>query len=71
MSKLQNTSSKEICSIIEKQGYAFVRQKGSHLIFKNKENKLMVIPNHKILKIGTIRHILKALKIPKDDLKKL
>jgi predicted RNA binding protein YcfA (HicA-like mRNA interferase family) len=71
MSKLQNTSSKEICSIIEKQGYIFVRQKGSHLVFKNKENKIMVIPNHKILKIGTIHQILKALKISKEDLKKL
>lgn len=62
MSKLQNTSSKEIRSIIEKHGYFFVRQKGSHLVFKNAENKIIVMPNHKVLKIGTAHHILKALK---------
>lgn len=71
MSKLQNISAKEICEIIEKQGYKLLRQKGSHLIFKNAENKIVVIPNHKILKIGTTLQILKAIGLSKDYFKKL
>lgn len=71
MSKIQNTSFQEMRSIIEKRGYVFIRQKGSHLVFKNLENKILVIPNHKTLKIGTISQILKTLKISKDKLKKL
>lgn len=71
MSKLQNTSSKCICEIIEKQSYKLIRQKGSHLIFKNTENKIIVIPNHKILKIGTIHQILKTLNISREEFERL
>jgi len=72
MYKLQNLSSKELIIIIKKQGYVFLRQKGSHLVFKNHlENKILVVPNHKILKIGTTLQILKTIGLNKEDLEKL
>jgi len=54
MPKLPVVSSAKVIKVSSKFGYEFVRQKGSHLILKNKNGKMMVIPNHKILKRGTL-----------------
>lgn len=67
MPKISNISAKEMIKIAEKQGFTFCRQKGSHIILK-KEDKMLVIPNHKKLKIGTTLQIIKIIDITKEDL---
>lgn len=71
MPKLPVVSATKVLSVASKLGYEFVRQKGSHIIMKNKEEKLLVIPNHKALKKGTLLQIIKALGITKEQFMKL
>lgn len=51
-------------------GFEIKRQNGSHLILKKGE-KLLVIPQHKSLKKGTLLQILKVLEISKEELAKM
>ena len=58
MPKTPALKPKEIIRLIEKAGFVFIRQKGSHKIYK-RENILIVVPYHaKDLKRGTQAHIL-------------
>ena len=71
MPKLPTVSATKVIRVASKLGYEFVRQTGSHLILKNKEEQLLVIPNHKALKKGTLLQIIKALEITKEEFRKL
>ena len=59
MPKIPSLSHKEIIPLIERQGFVFLRQKGSHKIFR-RDGQNIVIPCHgKQLKRGLIAKILK------------
>lgn len=60
MSKYNMTPSKLI-KLLRQHGFVFVRQSGSHAIFKNdQKNKKVVVPIHsKDIPKGTLRGILK------------
>jgi predicted RNA binding protein YcfA (HicA-like mRNA interferase family) len=59
MPKLPALKPKEVIKVLEKAGFSFVRQKGSHRIYV-KGNVGITIPYHnKDLKKGTLRHIIK------------
>ena len=54
--------------------YKMVRQNGSHVLFKNNEGKIIVIPNHKgkNIKEGLAHKIItKEIKITIEEFKKL
>ena len=58
---------KQIASILERMGFQFVRQKGSHRIYV-KENRQIVVPMHgKTLKRGTQMNIIKATGLPPEE----
>ena len=71
MSKLKKVSGKDCVKILcNKFGFSVVRQKGSHIVLKKETSEWSVgtvIPNHKELKIGTLRNALKLAKIPEDE----
>ena len=49
MSKLRILSGKEVCRILEANGFVQVRQKGSHIIIQKKEDGTTItvpVPNH-------------------------
>lgn len=54
---------REIIQLIEKEGWKFLRQKGSHMIYKHPNKKgIVVVPNHGLnsdVKKGTQNSILK------------
>ena len=51
---------RELIRLLEKEGFVFVRQSGSHAIFKKKGNKIIVVPVHsKDIPKGTLKGILK------------
>ena len=50
--KLPRLTASELVKIVEKAGFRLVRQKGSHLIYKNFEGKRITIPFHR----GKILH---------------
>lgn len=58
MPRLPVLKPKEVIKILEKAGFCFIRQKGSHQIYV-KNNIGIVIPWHnKDLKTGTLRKII-------------
>jgi len=71
MSKLKKISGKECVKILcNKFGFNFVRQTGSHMILTKEttQGKVgTVVPNHKELKIGTLKGVLKLAKINEED----
>jgi len=60
--KLPIISGKNAIKAFEKIGYKVVRQRGSHIRLRDKNNqyhKPITIPNHKILKSGLLRKLIK------------
>jgi len=70
MPKISNVSGKKVLKIATLFGFIFVRQKGSHIILR-KNNQILIIPNHKKLKIGTLLQIIKTMGITKEEFEKL
>jgi len=71
---LRKISGKECIQILCKTfGFNVVRQKGSHIILckETATGKIgTVVPNHKELKIGTLKSILELAKIKEEDFAK-
>lgn len=67
---MRSINAKKLIKILESNNFVFSRQKGSHIIFKNIENGIMVpAPLHgksKSIPIGTLMAIIKQSKISKD-----
>ncbi len=62
MSKLRVLSRRQVCGILEEQGFVEVRQKGSHIIMQLKIDETTVtipVPNHSELRTGTLRSIIR------------
>ena len=59
MPKLPALKPREVIKALERAGFVFVRQKGSHRIY-TKQNLGVTVPYHNgDLKVGTLRHIIK------------
>jgi len=51
---------RELISLLEKEGFVFVRQSGSHAIYRKTGSKIIVIPIHsKDIPKGTLNSILR------------
>ena len=46
MSKLPQITAKEVSKVLQKLGFEFKRQKGSHMLFGHKDSRTTTIPNH-------------------------
>lgn len=68
MSKLPRVSGKECVKALEKAGFYFKRQEGSHIILR-RDNPFaqVVVPNHKELDKGTLRSIIRMASITADE----
>ena len=75
MAKLPQISGKNLSKALKKDGWQEVGQKGSHrkLVKYTKPTgkTTVIIPQHKVLKKGTLTSILKAANISVENLKKL
>ena len=71
MSKLPALKPSQVIKVLEKAGFSFVRQKGSHRIYV-KRNRGIIIPFHnRNLKKGTLRHIIKQAGLTVEEFLKL
>ena len=73
MPKLPRLSGREICRILEANGFTQVRQRGSHVVMqlKSKDSTTTVpVPNHKDVKTGTLRSIIRQSGLPVSEFKK-
>ena len=68
MSQYPTVKAKEFIKVIEKLGFYFDRQKGSHAVYKNDDGRRVVIPIHsgKDLKQGTLMGMIEDIGIDKD-----
>jgi len=68
--KLPILSARKVIKILEKEGFQILRQKGSHIsLYKKTERKtlLVVVPNKKEIKIGTLIGILKQANLTREE----
>ena len=72
MPKLPVVSGNDLIKVFKKIGFIIVTQKGSHLKMKNEDGRVVTIPNHKVIKRGTLtKGILNPLGITVEQLIKL
>ena len=66
-------SAKELIKILQKLGFVFVSQKGSHIKLRKEKpvRKTIIIPNHKFIRPGTLNNILKYADLSQEKLKNL
>lgn len=70
MPKLPHLSGKEVIQALAKIGFQPVRQKGSHIILARKneqEKKVVVVPNHKEIDIGTPLEIIRQSGLKREE----
>ena len=74
MAKLPQISAKELSRILNKLGFKFIRQEGSHMFFEHSDGRTTVIPNHpgEDIGIGLLNKIIKKdICISREEFEKL
>jgi hypothetical protein len=74
MSKVPSLAYTEIIAAFKRDGWRFVRQKGSHIrLEKALDNKILkiTIPAHRPVKRSTLSYILKQARLSVEDFLKL
>ena len=73
MPKLPVVSGNEIIQALEKIGFKVVRQKGSHVRMKHKDNRVVTIPVHgnKSVGKGLLRKILRDAELTIEQFKEI
>jgi predicted RNA binding protein YcfA (HicA-like mRNA interferase family) len=69
MTRLPRLTAQEVMRVIERKGFALVRQSGSHKIFRNSEGTRITLPFHlgKILHPKLLKSILEDAGLSVDD----
>ena len=69
MGKLKILSGIEVCKILEGHDFNKIRQKGSHILMQKRTEDSTItipVPNHKEIKIGTLKSIIRQSKLSKE-----
>lgn len=74
MPKLPVFSAKELIKILTRLGFKIYSQRGSHIKLRKKTiygKETIVIPNHKVIRKGTLKNILNKINLSLGELLKL
>lgn len=74
MGKLPQLSAVDLSKILKKLDFHFIRQRGSHMFFKNADGRTTTVPNHPREKIGPgllLKIIKEDIKISREEFEKL
>jgi len=72
VSRLPNLNWQRVTTALERAGFIFDRQKGSHLVYYHPEtNRTVVVPRHREIKSGTLREILREANLGREEFRKL
>lgn len=66
-------SGKQMVNILQQHGFIKISQRGSHVKMRKSEPSAIIsiiVPDHKMLKPGTLHNILKRANIKKQDISK-
>ena len=66
MPKLPRVSGAEAVRILERLGFAVVRQRGSHIVMRRGAAGC-VVPNHREIKLGTLAGVLRQAGVSIDE----
>ena len=66
MPKLPVLSGAEVVKALERLGFEFIRQRGSHAILR-KAGIGTVVPMHREVRLGTLNGILRQAQVSPDD----
>ena len=66
MPKLPNISGDEAVKALQRLGFAFLRQRGSHAILR-RGSQGCVVPMHREISQGTLRGVLKQAGVTEDE----
>ena len=65
-------SGQELRKALERVGFVYQRQKGSHMILRREDPySRVIVPDHKTLRLGTLKQILNEAGITTEQLKEL
>lgn len=56
---------------LESAGFAYVRTKGSHAVYRNAEGRVTIVPRHGVVKRGTLASILRQAGLAPGEFLKL
>jgi len=62
LGRLRVLSVKQVCAILERHGFAEVRQRGSHVVMQKRLSKTTVtvpVPIHAELRLGTLQSVIR------------
>ncbi len=65
---MKSVKPRQIIQVLEQRGFNFVRQKGSHRLYRKEDLRVTVPYHNKDLKPGTLQNILRQSGIKKEDL---
>lgn len=68
MAKLRRLSGRDVCKILSDHGFEPVRQRGSHIVMQKQlgDSTITVpVPDHKELRDGTLRSIIRQSGLPR------
>ena len=74
MAKLPLLNPKEVIKVLDKLGFRFIRQEGSHMFFEHLDGRTTIIPNHPGRDIGRglLNKIIKHdMKLTREEFEKL
>lgn len=71
--RLPRITASQIIKVLERAGFFFARQSGSHVIYKNAEGRRATVPFHagKILHPRVLKSIMKEANLDIDELQDL
>jgi len=62
---------RRVIRALESVGFAYVRTKGSHAVYRHPDGRVAVVPQHGTVKRGTLASILRQAGLAPDEFLKL
>ena len=68
---LSDVPVRKVIRALESIGFSHARTRGSHAVYRNQEGQAVVVPQHGVVKRGTLASILRQAGLTADEFLKL
>ena len=62
---------RKVIKALESVGFSYVRTRGSHAVYRNRDGRAVVVPQHGVVKRGTLASILRQAGLTPGEFLKL
>ena len=69
MGKLRVLSGRQVCAILNREGFSEVRRKGSHILMQKRADNSTItvpVPDHNELRTGTLLSTIRQSQVPRS-----